>query len=124
MFALLSALWAAVFFGLRYVLGSAPPVETIGGLFARNMIPGALIRTALRAGLIFGAFWVFAIAGFRRAPAFAKRVAFIVPLYLCAIILWGVWGEVRLLMPLYPVVIPLALSFVFRDSGAAASEAP
>ena len=42
------------------------------------------------------------------ALAFAKL--WIAALYLPLVIVWGVWYEVRLLMPLYPVLIPLVLS--------------
>jgi len=67
-FAGLACLWALAFFGLRFILGSAPSVETMSGLFARNTTSAVLARAVLRASLIFGVFWVFAMAGFRRVP--------------------------------------------------------
>jgi hypothetical protein len=112
------AIWAAAFFGLRLLLGDAPETETIGGLFARNLIKPAIFRTAVHLALIFGAFWIFAAAGFRRAPAFVKRTALLAPLYLAAVALWGIWYEVRLLMPLYAIVVPLGLSFLCRERDA------
>ena len=108
------AIWAAAFFGLRLFLGGAPRVVTIGELFARNTIPLAIFRAVMRADLIFGAFWIFAAAGFRRAPGFVKRTTVLAPLYLAVVALWGIWCEVRLFMPLYAIVIPLGLSFLYR----------
>ncbi len=116
------AIWAAAFFGLRLFLGGAPRVVTIGELLARNTDTLAIFRAVMRAALIFGAFWIFAAAGFRRAPEFAKRTALLVPLYLAAVALWGIWHEVRLIMPLYAIVIPLGLSFLYR--GRTASPRP
>lgn len=108
------AMWAVVFIGLRMLLGGAPRVLTIGEIFTQNTTAPAIVRAAMRAALMFGVFWVFAAAGFRRAPGFVKRTALLVPLYLSAVALWGIWPEVRLLMPLYAIVIPLGLSFLYR----------
>ncbi len=107
-------IWAIAFFGLRYILGAAPNIETVGGLFSRNLVPRELFRAVVHAGLLFGAFWVFAAAGFRHAPSFVRRMTFIVPLYLVTVMLWSVWYEVRLLVTLYPIVIPLGLSFMYH----------
>ena len=113
--AALVAIWAFVFFGLRRLLGSAPPAETIAGLFARNASAATVWRALLRGALLLGAFWVFAALGLRRAPSFARRMALLVPVYLAPVALWGVWHEARLLLPLLPVILPLGLSYLFRD---------
>jgi hypothetical protein len=110
-----AAIWAAAYFGLRLFLGGAPRVVTVDELLARNTISPAIFRTAVHLALIFGAFWIFAVAGFRRAPEFVKRTTLVAPLYLAAVALWGVWYEVRLLMPLYAIVVPLGLSFLYRE---------
>lgn len=106
-------IWAAVFFGLRYFRGSAPHIETIEGLLARNITKDSLFYTFINGSLFLGGLWAFAVLGFRYAPVFIKRVALIVPLYLVTVMVWGVWKEVRLLMPLYPVIVPLGLSFLY-----------
>jgi len=112
------AIWAAIFFGLRAFLGDAPRVVTVEELLARNTNAAAIFRSVMRVALIFGAFWIFAVAGFRRAPGFVQRTALLAPPYLAVIALWGVWHEVRLLMPLYAIVIPLGLSFLYRERAA------
>ncbi|MFA4948016.1 MAG: hypothetical protein WC674_05840 [Candidatus Krumholzibacteriia bacterium] len=114
LFAGYCAIWAAVFFGLRAVLGGARPAVTLPEVFSRNATPAVTLRAIMRAGLLFGAFWIFAAAGFRRAPEFVRRVSLVALPYLAAILVWGMWHEARLLILLYAIVIPLGLSFLYR----------
>lgn len=109
-------LWFAVFFGLRLLLGNAPHVETIEALMRRNTTTHNLLLALIHWSLFLGVFWILAILGFQYAPSFIKRLAGIIPLYLLVVLLWGVWYEVRLLMPMYSIFIPLGLSYVFRKS--------
>jgi hypothetical protein len=110
------AIWASVFFGLRWALGEGRPVfftlETLwyGNTHELNQIVISFVNIAL----LYGAFWIFAILGFSRAPAFVRRSAIIVPAYILLVGAWGIWTEARLLQPLYPVILPLGLSFLFR----------
>ncbi len=113
LFAAYVAIWAVVFFGLRWFFGEGPRIVSVRELLARNTIRPAIFRTAVHLALIFGAFWLFAIFGFRRSPPFVKRTVLLAPAYLVVIALWGVWYEVRLLMPLYAIVVPLGLSFLY-----------
>lgn len=115
LFGQLLLIWAIVFWGLRYSLGSAPHVETIAGLLAGNIPKIRLFHAFVKGSLFLGGLWVFALLGFRYAPRFIKRVALIVPFYLITVIIWGRWTEVRLLMPLYPVLVPLGLSFLYLE---------
>lgn len=106
-------IWAAVFFGLRYILGSAAHSDTIQGLLAQNTTKVSIFFTIVNGSLFLGGLWAFAFLGYRFAPSFIKRVTLIVPLYLLTILIWGVWKEVRLLMPLYPVLVALGLSYLY-----------
>ena len=109
-------IWAAVYWGLRYSLGSTSYIGTVEGLLgslARNTTKSRLFFTFVNGSLFLGGLWVFALLGFRYAPGFIKRVALIVPLYLLSVAVWGAWNEVRLLMPLYPVLVPLGLSLLY-----------
>jgi hypothetical protein len=120
LFAGYCAIWAAVFFGLRAVLGGAPPAMPRPEAFSRNTAGAVTLRAIVRAGLLFGAFWIFAVAGFRRAPGFVRRVSLVALPYLAAVLVWGMWHEVRLLMPLYAIIVPLGLSFLYRGREASA----
>jgi hypothetical protein len=115
MFCGMVLLWGIVFLGLRYFRGSAVHVETIAGLLVRNTTVESLFRTLVHGSLFLGAFWLFALLGIRHAPRFLRQVSWIIPLYLVSVLLWGVWYEVRLLLPLYPILVPLGLAFLFRQ---------
>lgn len=109
----LLAIWAAIFGGLRYFRGDAPHMATLEQILARNLTRPCLFYTVINTGLFLGGFWVFALLGLKYAPHPVRRAVWIVPPYLITIILWGVWHEVRLLMPLYPILAPLGLAFVY-----------
>jgi hypothetical protein len=104
--------WLVIFAGLRWVQSAAPSLRTLGELLAKNTQPVNLARTLVNWALILGPFWLFAALGWRKAPDFLKQVSWITPLYLATIAVWGVWYEVRLLLPLYPILIPLGLSYL------------
>jgi hypothetical protein len=114
------AVWLAVFFGLRWLIGDGQPrYWTLDSIWLGNTHEWSQIAISLVAvALLYGAFWLFAVLGFARAPAFVRRSAIIVPPYIATVAAWGVWTEVRLLQPLYPIIIPLGLSYLFapRDS--------
>lgn len=114
------AIWAAIFFGVRAVSGDAERYWTIERVFRTNMAQPLLAAANL--AMLLGVFWLLAPLGWRRAPAFVRRSALIVPAYLVTVAVWGIWWEVRLLMPLYPIVFALALSYLYepRDDAAAA----
>ena len=115
-------IWAGIFIALHVVLGSAPHVESLNEILARNTSGAGLINAGLHIPLFLGGLWVYAILGFRLAPRYVKRAALICAPYLLTIIVWGSWREVRLLIPLYPVLIALGLFFLFpKDEEAAPS---
>jgi hypothetical protein len=106
--------WACVFLGLRAVMGDAPRYWDLATICYTNTHTGRFVTIAENILLFLGGFWVFAIFGFKRAPVFVQRSARVVPAYLAAVSVWGLWWEVRLLMPLYSIVLPLALSWLFE----------
>jgi hypothetical protein len=106
------SIWAAIFFGLRYLGGDAERYWTLERVFRTNV--SQLPLAAFNIAVLLGAAWIFAALGFRRAPAFARRAALVIPAYLAVVAIWGIWWEVRLLMSIYPLVLPLALSYLFE----------
>jgi len=108
------AVWGIIFGGLRYSLGSTAPAHTVRELWIFNTKLGALVKAGINNILFLGFFWIFAILGFRYAPVFIRRVTFILPFYLFVILIYGVWFEVRLLMPLYPILVSLGLSYFYH----------
>lgn len=103
--------WLVIFFGIRYLAGDAERYWSLERVFRTNLSQPSL--AAFNIAVLLGIFWVFAALGFTRAPAFVRRSALVIPAYLGVVALWGIWWEVRLLMPLYPLLLPLALSYMF-----------
>lgn len=101
--------WTAVYLGLRLYLGTAEHVVAISENIAKNLRWEYLERSMMLVPGIFGVFWILALTGYRTAPPFLKRLILVAPVYLLAVTLWGVWHEVRLLMPLYAPLLALGL---------------
>ena len=106
------ALCGAILIGIRAFMGDAQSVEAVGELFATNVELKSLLKTVVNLSLFMGIFWVAAALGFRQAPAFVRRTVLIVPFYVVPIVVLGLWFEVRTFMPLYAVLVPLAVAFV------------
>lgn len=108
---LYAAIWATIFVGVRYLLGSGERYWDLERIWRTNISQPGLTLYNLTAFL--GVIWIFAIAGLGRAPAFVRRTALVVPAYLAVVAVWGIWWEVRLLMPMLPIVLTLSLSYLF-----------
>ena len=107
-----TAIWAAVFVGVRLYGGEAERYWELARIWRTNISQPGL--TLYNVTALLGVMWLFAVIGFRRAPPFVRRAAVVVPAYAGAVALWGLWWEVRLLLPLLPLVLPLALSALFE----------
>jgi hypothetical protein len=116
------AIWLVIFAGLRVLGGEAERYWTLDLVFRTNV--SQLWLAAFNITMLLGAFWVFALLGVPRAPAFVRRSALVIPVYLAVVAIWGIWWEVRLLMPLYPLVLPLALSYLFEPRSGARLTSP
>jgi hypothetical protein len=103
-------IWAAIYLGLRAWLGMDLHLYR-PGTWQINLIPINMATSAVNALLFLGAFWIFAAMGVRRAPPLVRRSAIIVPIYL-AFFTQAQWWEVRPFMTLYPILLPLALSYL------------
>jgi len=110
---LLLVLWIGAYLFVRNLQGQATHLYTLSEILAKNLRPKYLVYLFLNLSLFLGVLWFYAAAGFGKAPVFVRRLSLVLPLYLVPVILFGVWKEVRLLIPLYPVLLPLALSFLF-----------
>jgi len=100
---------------LRLSLGPAPESITLDAVRAINLSPEGLATAVTNVALFAGITgWVLAAAGWRRAPPFVRQQAWIAALYLPIVAVFGVWYEVRLLMPLYPLLIPAIVAAVQR----------
>jgi hypothetical protein len=65
---------------------------------------------------VFGAFWVYAFLNYSRKPLFLRRTALIIPVFILVHLLTSIISEVRLMLPLSFVLIPLALFYLFPET--------
>lgn len=105
-------IWGIVYFGLRMILGTTEHIISFAELWKVNSSNIKLIL--LNNILFFGAFWLFAIFDIKDSPEFIKKITLIIPFYLITILIWGIWYEVRLWMPMYPILLPPALNYIYK----------
>ena len=65
---------------------------------------------------VFGAFWVYAFLNNARKPLFLRRAALIIPLFILVHLLMGIISEVRLMLPLSFIIIPMAFFYLFPET--------
>jgi len=100
---------------IRYITRDRP---VLGGRWQlSNNLEGILDGNALHWGFIFifGVLWVYALLQYDRKPVFLKRAFLITPFFIAAHILAGIITEIRLMLPLSFIVIPMALFYIYPD---------
>jgi len=103
------AVWLGTQISLRGIYGRAETTRSLAQLLDHNLEPESLQRTAKNLGQFLLPFVFFVVQGFKRSPPFIKRITVLAPVYLLVYLVWGIWFEVRLLMPLYPILAALTL---------------
>jgi hypothetical protein len=109
-----SLVWLAIFIELRLWLGSVVSVLTVSDMLAENTTIAHIALTLGRAVLFMGAYWLVMYTGFGASSTLIKRAWIVVPIYLLAIGVFGIWREVRLLVPLYPILISTVIAQLRR----------
>ncbi len=64
---------------------------------------------------LFGMFWIYAFIQYRKQPLFLRRASLMIPFFIAAHLITGVISEVRQMLPLSGIVIPMALYTLFRS---------
>lgn len=108
----LAAVAAGVYWGLHHYYG---PREAFTELVTpRENVPANLSRVgSLRALVLFGPFWFLALTGLAAQPAFLRRSAVLVPVFLLVHLGYGLLGETRYFLPLAPTILGLGLRRLF-----------
>ncbi|HVP57266.1 MAG TPA: hypothetical protein VMU02_04165 [bacterium] len=110
--ALLVACWAGVYGALIAGYGIKKTyVDMI--MVGRNL---GSWRPPVHVALLFGMGWVLAFVGRSRAPNFLKRTIWLVPPYIIFHYVTAIVLEVRLFLPLAPIVIPLSIMVLFPET--------
>lgn len=108
------AVSAAIVLGLRLAIAPGPSAATLAHIWDVNRSAYGFMKALVNGALFLGVTgWALVAIGFGRAPAFVKRLGWLVAVYVPMYLVGGIWYEVRLLMPLYPVLVPALLSAVY-----------
>lgn len=104
---LLSVLWAAITVGLHLVYGPAP--AQFGGLVGTFALNQETLPSALFANVLLLPLWIGAGYYWRGSSLLFKRLLVCVALYVGAFLVGAIWQEVRLLLPVLVVALPVVL---------------
>ncbi len=110
------ALWAATYGALRLALGAAPRTISIRDILALNLGLASLVWALVLLALFAGPMWMLAPTGWKRAPAQLRRAAAVLPLVAALYLVFGIWREVRILLPALPVLIALTAWAAWRPA--------
>ena len=64
---------------------------------------------------IFGLLWIFAYLKFKNKPLFLRRASLMVPLFVVCHLLTGKIEEVRQMLPLAFIIIPMGMIYMFPE---------
>jgi hypothetical protein len=109
---LLVGAWLVVYGGLRLAYGPRPYYCDFY-MWKRNI---ANWLPTVHVMLLFGAVWVLAFIGARRGPRMLRRTIWLLPPFVILHYVVALVIEVRLFLPLAPVVLPLAWWVLFPQS--------
>jgi len=102
----LLGLWAGITIGLHLALGSAPHIYGLADTFRRNE---AMIAEAVMYNLPFAVLWGMVVLQYRCLNPLFKRFTWIALVYGVAVLAGAMWAEVRVLLPLLPMLMPVVL---------------
>lgn len=102
--ALLTLCWVVVFGGLHYLYGHRP-AYTDAIMWERNLRSPT---PTLYACLLFGVLWVLPWLAPKDAPLLLRRTRWLIPPFVAFHYVVAVVQEVRLFLPLAPIIIPLS----------------
>lgn len=99
--------WGIVYGSVHLIQGDSVHVESIHGLWTRNL--DELSTSIPLIGVMIAGMLVVACIGFVRSPFELRWATLSTIPYLILVGVYGVWIEVRLLLPLVVLLIPLVL---------------
>ena len=108
---------AITLIAIRLIRGAGPELLSVSDVWTMNTSEQGLKTAASAVPLLLGiSGWFLAAYGFPSAPPFVRRMLLIAVLYLPLYVIFGYWYEVRLLMPLYPILVPAVVAGITRLS--------
>lgn len=103
----LGVIYAVITTGLHLWLGPSPHVLGFDGTLVYNL---STISNAIFVNLMIAPLWIVAAAGYRRAPVILKRLCWVALIYTGSIAVAAAWEESRLMMLMFPLVLPIVVS--------------
>lgn len=117
--ALLIGLWVVVYGGLRLALGPAPDLITVSEIWYKNTGgSGYVVSSWIKNQALLVPLWLLAAVGYRYAAEPLRRLGWLIPLYVGLFLVFALWHEVRLLLILFPIALPYAVSALDTDHSA------
>lgn len=104
--------WLLTYGLIRVWQGHAWNLMTIGDILRINVENQMWTYFFRQMGLALSFFWVLVLLGAKFAPKQVRMACRIIPFYLAAVLVFGIWYELRLLTPLCPLVVAIGLSYV------------
>lgn len=106
--------WLLTYGLIRAWQGHADHILTVTDILRINVENHSWADFLRQLGLALSFYWVLVLLGARFAPKHVLAACRVIPFYLAAVVFFGIWQEVRLLTPLFPLVVAIGLSYVER----------
>lgn len=116
----LGAAWVLAYGGMLMIYGPRGYYCDVVMLW-RNL---STVLPTVYVFLLFGALWVLAFMGQRRGPEMLRRSLWLVPPYVALHYAVAIAQEVRVYLPLAPIVIPLSWCVLFPEARLAEAARP
>lgn len=113
-FLLLAVVSAGTILMLRYLMGWSKNIHSIRYLWDLNRTFPHYMYAIVNIALFGGAWWLFMAGGIKYADRFTVRMFPVLMIYILPVAIFGIWKEVRLLLPLYPILISTGLFYLSR----------
>jgi hypothetical protein len=98
---------------IRYINRDRPVLG--GGWHFPDNVEGLLTGNTQYWGFLFtfGVLWVYALLRYKSKPLFLRRAFLMIPFFIAAHVVTGIITEVRQMLPLGFIVIPMALYYIY-----------
>ena len=104
-FVFFTFLWITTYGSLRFFLGSSNHITPILDILIFNLSNRSIFLTIFNWTFSLGILWYFFLSGLSYNDRFLSKIKYLIPIYLIVILVFGVWYEVRLLIPIMPIFL-------------------
>lgn len=99
-------------FIIRLIKGNAEHVHTVYEILEMNTTRQNLLMFFVNTLMFLGPFWLYSFKGYKLCNKTHKMLLISILPYLSSIAIFGIWKEVRMLLPFYPIFISLGLFYL------------